>query len=239
MKYNLAFIILFFTFACNKNPLSIGDKPEPIRVEEVDGLVPLSVGNYWSDVQYTCRNSTCDSIAKNLTDSMTVRVFEKRDIEIDGYIYNAAFTESYSIKYNLVSDYKWLSFNGSDGLYLLGGISNPDSLFKKILQLKYPVSVGESWQVPHLVYDLYENRFLIDDTLTYTCLSTNETIETPAGIFECYVYNYRIRPADDVLDEWDYYLYYKPGIGKVAVIIKSVRADYIIYKILLYDYLIK
>ncbi len=239
MKYILASIILFFIFACNKNPLSIGDNPEPIRVEEVDGLVSLSVGNYWAGMQYTCRNSTCDSIAKNLTDSMTVRVFEKRDIEIDGYIYNASFKENYFIKNNYVMDCKWLSFNGSDGLYLLGGISSSDSLFKKILQLKYPVSVGESWQVPHLVYDLYENRFLIDDTLTYTCISTNETIETPAGIFECYVYCYRLRPAEDVLDEWEHYLYYSPNIGNVATIIKSTVADYIIYKILLYDYLIK
>lgn len=233
---NILFIILFLTIACEKNPTEIvPTKKNPTRVEEVDGLIPFNVGNSWSYIQYVCSDSACNNVFQGLTDSAIFKISEKKDVEIEGKLYNAAIREIYFPSTGQTSDYKWLFFNQVDGLYLLGGISSSDTLLKRILQLKYPVNAGESWQVPRLVYDLIERRFLIEDTLTYTCISTNEQFETPAGAFDCYVYHHRIRPADDINDYWDYYEYYNLEIGHVGTIIKSLKTNYIIFKILLYN----
>lgn len=136
-------------------------------------------------------------------------------------------------------EFEWLHWNGDNGLYWLGGISTGDSLFIKTLGYKYPAEVGESWLVPILAYSRYENRFYIRDTLRFHVVATNEEIETPAGKFNCYVYKFSRKPADDVSQSWDYYDYYYPGVGLVGSISRGQSDQRITDKSVLYDYQVR
>ena len=70
------------------------------------------------------------------------------------------------------------------------------------LVFKYPVSAGDSWDNPF-------------ESVSITCMSTNEAVQTPAGNFTCIVY--RLADTGDIA-QGTYYLelYMAPGVGWVA-----------------------
>lgn len=82
-------------------------------------------------------------------------------------------------------------------------------------------------------------KFYIKDTVTYSLIAKDETIETPAGKFRCYVYEYVKWPEDDVPDNWHYRHYFSPGIGLVALIVTSENEGRVKEKTLLWKYYFK
>lgn len=192
-----------FLFSCNENSISIK--------EEKDNILPLSVGNKWIYIiEYSYGQG----------DTIIWEVLSKTDFNIDGSKVTA-YGMNYYIK--ILPNYNWLFCNGPDGLYALGGISDTDTLIIKDLKLKYPAIEGDSYQVLDMRYSRSDEIFYIKDTITYSVVSTSDTLVTPAGTFSgCYVYNYRIKQADDVSGFDDYYDYFVPRIGLVGTIVRTI-----------------
>jgi hypothetical protein len=188
-------------------------------------LMPLTVGNKWRYL----------SGLFNPPDTTIFEITRKMPVTIDSVTYDAS-AYIYYRQGGTKPEFEWLHWNGADGLYWLGGVSGRDSLFIKKLGFKYPAEVGESWLVPILAYSRSDERFYIRDTLTFHVIATDEEIETPAGKFKCYVYKYSRKPADDVLERWDYYEYYFPGLGPVAFISRGQSDQRLIDRAVLYDY---
>lgn len=171
-------------------------------------LMPMQVGSFW--VYQAWRPDPPETLKAEIT--------RKVSVSIDGVTYEAS---AYLLPYPVNGPrppFEWLYWNGPDGLYWLGGISKTDTLLYKALLFKYPVQGGESWNVIRINYDDANQRFYFFDTLAVSLVSKDEPIETPAGEFKCYVYKYSKRSAFDVYENWDYYHYFTPGIGRAAYI---------------------
>ncbi len=211
-------IISLFLFSCSDN--STGDEKDDCLKKGPDVLLPLAVGNYWN---YQVQHSWTDSV-KYVSSKMLKVQNDGEDLDV--YVWGKED-----------SDINWLYMNKVDGLYLVGGYTEYDTLIHPVLQYKYPVNKDETWQVPRMVYNLYENRFYFKDTLTYTCVDTDFVVNTNIGDFNTYVYLYKLKPADDVLELERYYNYYSPTFG---LLLNTLTADYdstrVKARIILYDY---
>ncbi|NCQ19343.1 MAG: hypothetical protein COZ80_10300 [Ignavibacteria bacterium CG_4_8_14_3_um_filter_37_9] len=106
------------------------------------------------------------------------------------------------------------------------------------MYLKYPVKRGETWDVPYMYYHIIKQRFEYrpDSALVYTCLSENQKISTEIGEFNCVNYYFREKPAEDVLEYWDYFISYTPGVGLIEMDIKSALDNRMIQKIIIVEY---
>ncbi|GJQ22191.1 MAG: hypothetical protein HBSIN02_25460 [Bacteroidia bacterium] len=135
--------------------------------------------------------------------------------------------------------YAWLRSLTSEGVHLIGGISDTDTLLTERIEYKYPAAVGNSWDVRTIAYSLDSLRFYDRDTLTYSLKSTDAEIQTPAGTFRCYLYQFSKRPADDVAAVWDYKYYLVPGKGLVGYFAVSQSDSTIKEKSLLWKYRIQ
>lgn len=216
--------------SCNKdNPTS---SPPAKTV-----LVPLTVGNNWS---YQVTGFVNGELIEGFTDTVVVRIVDKLTVNTNGSSYEVGIEDLFRPRTNSATDFKWLDWNGNDGFYRVGGVSSTDTLIQKFLNLKFPVNKGENWRVPLLVYNFGTNKFSLDDTLTYTCISIDSTFETLAGTFQSYVYNYSIsKIEDDVVINDDIYEYYSPGIGLVGRETKDLEFGIIRFRQILYDHLIR
>ena len=162
----IMWLFIFPSTVCKKSPVNDNNVKEP------EFLVPLDVGNYWEYVTYEISGG---EIIDGLTDSFRVEITEKMIVNDEGESYDAAVQSIFYPVWNQEPDIiKWLYWNGENGLYLLGGISQTDMLIKKILYFNYPVEVGEEWMYPRPVFDMLNLEFFIYDTLTITCVGKNE-----------------------------------------------------------------
>lgn len=194
-------------------------------IEEPKEIMPLSAGNRWTYL----------SGPFSVPDTTILEITRQLPVTIDSVTYQAS-AYIYYVRGGTKPDFEWLYWHGDDGLYWLGGISAGDTLFNKILGFKYPAVSGTSWSVPIVAYSSFDDRFYIRDTLAFHLISTDEEFETPAGKFKCYVYKYSRKPADDVSEYWDYYNYYSPGLGLVALVVRGQSDNRIVDKSILYDY---
>lgn len=228
--YPLIGIVTLMVTSCNKdNPTS---SPPAKTV-----LVPLTVGNNWS---YQVTGFVNGELIEGFTDTVVVRIVDKLTVNTNGSSYEVGIEDLFRPRTNSATDFKWLDWNGNDGFYRVGGVSSTDTLIQKFLNLKFPVNKGENWRVPLLVYNFGTNKFSLDDTLTYTCISIDSTFETLAGTFQSYVYNYSIsKIEDDVVINDDIYEYYSPGIGLVGRETKDLEFGIIRFRQILYDHLIR
>ncbi len=208
---------------CSKNP---------VDSDTEDVLMPLTAGNYWASQQL--------SLPEGLADSAIVTITGDTLVQIDNTAYRAAIQSfTYPID-GTPSDLRWLYWNGTDGLYLMGGISSTDTLVHKMLLYKYPAQEGDSWEIQRLLYSYYTQEYEIEDTTTtYTCVATDEEFNTPAGTFICYVYHHRITIWEEPglpIEDWDYYEYYAPNVGRVGTLIRSGLDGRLKWKTWLFDY---
>lgn len=217
---------LFMAGACNnRNPTS-SEMQEAV-------LMPLTTGNTWL---YQTQLFISGDPVEGLTDSTGSRIIGQTQVSFEGQMIEVGIQEFFDPASGQAREAKWLTWNGPDGLYSLGGISIRDTLVRKVLKLKFPVEVGESWQFPSLAYDLGERKFVLDDTLTFTCVSTDTPFVTLVDTFQCYVYKYSQRPEEDVLEIWDYFFYYTPGVGLVGTEIRSQTFGGLKSRSRLYDF---
>lgn len=224
-------VLLIFAF------LGIVSCENPVDNPVDSVLYPISVGNYWKYKIYTYSSG---EILPGLTDSLEMTIDEEIIVNIDGRTYNGG-VQTRRFGENTYAEARWIYANMNDGLYYLGGIAEKDTIFQKFLYLKYPVKQGETWKVPYMYYDLVNERFEFkqDSTLEYTCISTNERIDTEIGEFRCVVYHFKEFPEVDVPTYWHYYLYYSPGVGYIGTEIRSDLDNSIKQKIILANYKVK
>jgi len=220
IKFSLL-ILLLFLFSCGEN--STGNGKEDCLKQGPDVLLPLAVGNYWD---YQVQHSWTDSVKYVVSKMLKV---QNEGEELDVYVWGKEG-----------GDINWLYMNKDDGLYLVGGYTEYDTLIHPVLQYKYPVNKDETWRVPRMVYNLYENRFYIKDTLTYTCIDTNYVINTDIGKFSTYVFLYKLKPADDVQEHELNYYYFSPSHGFIYNKVSTdLDTTWIKAKTILYDYCLK
>ena len=170
-------------------------------------ILPLAVGNQWVFL--------ATSYATPVPDTVYYEIMKQIHVDHGGVTQEAWAMQIYHKKPS-PNPVLWLRWNGFDGVYDGGGITTTDTMLTNILQLKYPARPGDTWQVPNLTYSPYDSSFQIKDTLTYSLDSIGVLLQTPAGLFSCYEYKYTQKPAEDVLEPWDYYWYYCPSIGMVG-----------------------
>lgn len=132
----------------------------------------------------------------------------------------------------------WLRRNGFKGLYLMGGISDTDTLFMNNVDYKLPAAIGETFISPQGSYSFDRFEFYTSDTLSITLIDDDREVITPAGTFECYVYNFQLDAGDDVEVDLDYYLFYSPGVGLVKQEERCERSQNIKTELTLIEYLI-
>ena len=173
-------------------------------------MVPLAVGNYWV-YETTYLDVLKDTIRYEVTQQVEVPI---GDTSYAAYAANfVPFPEG-------LEPYYWLRRNGANGLYLMGGISDTDTLFVNNVEYKLPAEVGETFTSPRVSFSFDRFEFYQSDTLSITLIDDDREIVTPAGKFECLVYKFSIDFFEEgvVFTTWDYYLYYSIGIGLVAQI---------------------
>ena len=208
LKYYFAFllsIIMVFN-SCNDNP----NKPE----EEVickkyggDVLLPGELDNKWQYQLWRINDENIpDTVSYDITDTISLKHENK--------IYKC-FIAAWDY---LNSNVDWLSCNEPDGLYSMGAICGNDTFISPILEFKYPVNKGESWQVPQLVYNLYTKEFYYKDTLTITCLDVDQQYISSLDTFSVIEYSFERTIEDDILDKEVNYYYYSPGIGIIGIL---------------------
>ncbi len=172
-----------------------------------DVLQPLAVGNWW---EYEFLRPGWTNPHQGIVHTI---VSEQIEVVVDGKTYTA--WTWHDEQDHLIM---WLRRNGENGIYLMGGISDTDTLFTNELHYKYPARAGESWEFPLLVYDYTTNSFQISGTRKIKLIDNNRIVQTPAGDFRCYVYYFRISMGEDVPGGFfGYYQFYSPGVGLVVM----------------------
>ncbi len=246
-KLNAFFLLLLIIIVLQLNSCSHSTLPEPFIEDGSYGIVPLKVGNSWEYKNYILRKDGSILCEGNRVRYKIISTSYDPSHKIQDPIYNM------SIEW-LDTTYKntWIGTpqvpflrNYNDGLYLMGGRipamgGEPgDSLYIKILNLKYPITKGEKWRSPGLQVPFISRLSgpsLLNDTTTYTCLGTDEKFEIPLGIFSCIVYYHRFKEiqGDDVLGPYDIYEYYSENVGLVAFITNKYddyyKQSYPLYK---------
>jgi hypothetical protein len=221
IKFLFLQCLLLLSISCSGN--STGNDKDNCLKQGPDVLLPLTVGNYWN---YQLQHSWTDSVEYVVSKMLKVQ-YEGE--ELNAHVWGKKD-----------GDINWLYMNRDEGLYLVGGFTEYDTLIHPVLQYKYPVDKDETWLVPRMVYNIYENKFYFKDTLTYTCVDTNFMVTTDAGNFSTYVFLYKLKPAPDVLELERYYNYYSPTFG---LILNNLTADYdstrVKASMILYDYCLK
>jgi hypothetical protein len=213
--FGLIVMAMLFLNSCNKENLV---EPEQPKVEETsNGILPLKVGYYWKYKNYYLKED--GSIAnEDLEDEYMITKSSSINVNNESYI---VFHRIYGYLDPVIAAYRygideWLFRNFDNGIYQMGGKYKTDSIYTKLIWYKYPVRKGETWKSPHLTYYPIEAKYMIADSITFTCTDTNAVFETPLGNFNCVVYYHREKQDEDVAALLDIYEYYSYGIGLVG-----------------------
>ncbi|MBS3944313.1 MAG: hypothetical protein KGZ42_02345 [Melioribacter sp.] len=215
LNYALLLITLSFPILLSLSCENSLEPDLPNKSEISRGILPLKVGYYWiyRDYDLKADGSINEFIPytefKYLIKSSSLITVDNASYVVFDRTWKYTNSENYSTS-------EWLFRNFDNGLYTMGGKMPTDSIFTKLLKYKYPVQKGESWGSPNLVYDLYDRKYLIYDTVKYTCTDTNAVFETPIGSFSCTVYYHREDLDDDVSGKLDIYEYYSKDVGLVG-----------------------
>jgi len=192
-------------------------EPKPVIQEVSYGILPLKVGYHWEYKTYALNGDSSTGLQVDWAIYDVTRVsFDPSQTNRDA-LFHRVYTNPYT---NQQDSFEWLYRNYENGLYQMGGTTPTDSIYTKLLLYKYPVQKGETWTSPHLVYDFGGGKYVVPDSITYTCVDTNALFETPLGSFYCVVYYHREElPEEDVLDRWHFiYEYYSTIVGLVGMV---------------------
>lgn len=213
---HIAIIVIMFIMVSCDNPVE--DKyipPDEVCADTTqipllkDWLIPLTPGNYW---EYKVESLFDEDTIPLITTYNTHRILENFNALLECNMYETVIYDR-----GLSAGEQWIYWQDSTGYYSLGGLSENDTLFYKTLITKYPVNVGDQWEIPMVTYNRNSRKFIIHDTTyTYSCTSINEELSTPAGVFNCYVFYHRKSIGDDVIGVYDIYDYLVPHIGLVG-----------------------
>ena len=195
----------------------ITDVLDTTDIEEIcmeygeDVLLPSELGNTW---EYWIWGDFED-----LVDTVTYSIIDTLTINYEGIDYHCFIPQWENYSYEA----KWLYYNGEDGLYLMGGLDDEDTLILPALLCKYPVEVGDSWEYPRIVY-LPRIKFWLKDTMKVECVGKDEEFITSLDTFSTYVYRKSVESGEGLENDVPpdiYYDHYCPGIGIVGNIRQS------------------
>jgi len=146
-----------------------------------DVIVPLAAGNYWVyiDSIFSMNGFYVDTSRLVITGSTKI-YFENQILDV--FFWNWIDPETGAPQCS-----KWLNRNELEGLWDYGVIGKTDTLLAKVLEIMYPITIGQSWKTVML----YEN-FTISDTIELTCIGTDLPFFTPKKVLNCYVYHYNV-----------------------------------------------
>lgn len=220
MKVNQFIFLLSILIILSGCKDDVPNGPEKPDAPFSDGLMPLKVGNQWTYREYVLDGETGE-IKYELPGSFHLDLISEylkgkyKGEEYEGLCWDTQYVGS-----GQESIVKWVYINKPDGLYQVGGLAKTDTSINNILHYKYPVKKGESWLVPRLFYEPnWYLQFFIDDSIRYECTDTAAVFHTPLGDIKCYVYRHLIDLGEDVLEDWEYFEYFKPGLGLVGAFV--------------------
>lgn len=208
--------------SCHDNP--VDPKPIICNKEKVAEFEPNSLGTWWEYYR---------EYYPNHQDTLIYAITKEHEIMFENEMYSThvgSFVPS-------SGGSEFLSWNGPDGLYNLGFISEYDTLIFKAIYFKYPVSPGESWLVPNIGTD-YNGKFYIDDSTLMSCVDTNVQVITEIDTFSTVIYSYETK-LDDVATPHVHSYSYTPGIGLIKKVIKNKGSTETLSTLILQDYCIQ
>lgn len=198
-------------------------------------LMPLTVGNEWVYI-----DSSFSSTTAVATDTIFHRISDETDITIDEQTYPVRLltfpNDTTLSRMNFRKPLK----NDPDGLWEFGAMTTYDTLTYRHLFLKYPTAAGDTSTMLIILLGDY-NRVV--DTVTVKTISIDSVFHTPAGSFECIVYQHEnidfsgdmmkpgiwagnrfMNPIADIQSvnhsNHQHTYFYKPGLGFVGYIWK-------------------
>ncbi len=189
---------------------------------EVAGNVicPLYMGKTWIYLD----SSFSSSGTLSRVDSSMLGIVGKTSINYEGQNLELFQWNWINMATKKPAPYSWLERNQGDGLNIYGGFfRNQPVILGKFLAQKYPVNAGNSWSSGRVTFTTSpDSMFRVADTITTTCTSVNQNISTPAGIINCYVYNYQrtYTSAGKTMTD-DVYLYYAVNKGYIGMLSKT------------------
>lgn len=174
-------------------------------------MQPLGVGYYWNFVDSTFSSSG----VLTKVDSSRLGITGKSIYSYKGEQLELFWWNWYDKALKAYTSSKWLSKNDETGCLFYGGVTSDSVyIFGKSLNIKYPVSLNESWERRTYTYHTASSKtsFYISDTLSVICKAVDEKFTTSIGQLNCNVYEYR-RKDQHIID-----LYYSLNIGYVGLI---------------------
>ena len=213
--FRLRFLVFFFILAiltsCKK-PTEPPPREDGPTQELSPGIMPLKVGYYWDYEELLLDD---DSSVLSVNDSYRYQIAEA--VRTPEYQPDLLYVRQLVYPDNSADPVEWLFRNYEDGLYLMGGRTETDTLYEKLLFLRFPVDTGTSWPTQNLVYNFMDEKFYLRDTITYTCVDTNTLFAAKIGPIHCVVYFHREdSPEPDVRASYEIYDYFSPEIGLVG-----------------------
>ena len=145
----------------------------------IDSISPMSVGNSWTYVDSTFRDSTIEIDTVKFGICGTINLTNNTEKK-DYFIWS-----QYNMETNNPEDIKWIRQNESDGLWTYGVFSNNDTLLISHLKIKYPVTIGDKWD--SYLY-LIGRTIQIIDTFYVECVAKNVEFKTLNKTYSCIVY---------------------------------------------------
>ncbi|MBU1100734.1 MAG: hypothetical protein KKA84_10050 [Bacteroidetes bacterium] len=207
-KLNLSYIIigLFFISSCSQTDIQ--------PVDSVNfGIIPLSNDYYWKYEHYEHFSSQPELFTSGET---TLSIYDKYSLDVNGTEMKC-YRTNFILLSMIIPNTTWLLENFNDGLYLLGSTDQDSPIINELI-LKYPVEIGDSWQI-----DIQEITGLWQQL--FTCIDTTATLQALNKTFFCYVFEYVYEyNGGDTFDKRTVDEYYVPNLGLIGV--KQYSHDY-------------
>ncbi|WP_337871641.1 hypothetical protein [Ignavibacterium sp.] len=188
------------------------------------GAIHHNIDSNWLYTDFSSFNLDFSDSSLILFDSTERKITGNSIVNFKDTCYEVLAYNSYSLKYSNQINLYFLYWNGDEGLYEMGGISENDTLISKGIRIEYPLYKGNTWKGQYLYYN--GERFIVDKPIFRKCLAIDENLITPFGNFQnCFVIWTRASPGDDVGGYDDLYQYYSPEIGLVCQVFKFTAPD--------------
>ena len=184
----ISFSIILLIISCDDN--NSNDQPA------TESLFPIAVGNKWIYTTYS-HDSNGDVITDpgyTQTDSNYISIKNIID-DVSYYLFDEsriAYPLSFVINNNIISIVEY------DVRF--GPISNDP--FTELVTFKYPVKAGDEWTN--------------SDSFAHKVIAVDSSITTPAGIFECILYEVDREETNTL-----FYYFVAPSIGIIRTEIKD------------------
>jgi len=196
-------VLLLFSGCRDENPVDPNE-------ESIDVIMPLKVGNLWTYVDSTFDKNG----ALVFVDSIKLGVTGKTNINYEGENIELFYWSWIIGKTGTPYGYHRLARNEIDGLSFFGErILDENFVQGKSLEIKYPVAVGDTWEVEFFLSSSEDSSFSTGNSVFVTCKSINEKFLTNLGEMECYVYLFQKSRNNE---EDSFSLYFNKNLGYVG-----------------------